>query len=51
MGNVLEACYNNEAPEFEAHTLAITVADVPGVLNHVRPLKLCHRSSCEVAAS
>ena len=37
---MLEACYNNTMPDFEPHTLSITVADVPGVLNHVRAAAL-----------
>jgi len=36
VGNLLEATYNaGEATDYEAHTLSIEVADVPGVLNQV----------------
>ena len=42
VGNVLEACYNNTMPDFEPQTLSITVADVPGVLNHVRTCAYPH---------
>ncbi len=33
--NILEATYNSEAGDYEAHTLSIEVQDVPGVLNQV----------------
>ena len=36
MDNILQASSEGSNDEFEAHTLSITVADVPGVLNHVR---------------
>ena len=35
MPNILDGAPAGADNEFEAHTLSITVADIPGVLNHV----------------
>lgn len=43
MDNILQARSEGSNDEFEAHTLSISVADIPGVLNHVRPQGLCQQ--------
>ena len=50
MGNVLDACYNQTMPDFEPQTLSITVADTPGVLNHVRPPPGMGQAGCPASA-